>query len=292
MAGFETLLHLHSGSELFLIRTLTVGRSRADWEQVIGFFANPVVMRVDFRRKPSFLEAVARTQTRVSEAVDRQDYPFELLMEGVRFGRRLRFNPMSEVMFVLQTPQRFLQERRGQRCALADGMFAPGATGVRVDFGGLLAEKYNPGTRTTYNDIDLQAVEIGGELSGVINYRADLFRPATIARLSADLTRLLEGAAGHPEAGVGELAARLDLPRGPSRADRGWRAEPGAGLRSGTPTDGYRPPAGLPPSARPGEALMLKPAWPRSRARSWAAANRGRTTIFSSSERIRSTPSS
>ncbi len=120
---------------------------------------------------------------------------------------------MSEVMFVLQTPQRFLQERRGQTCALADGMFAPGETGVRVDFGGLLAEKFNPGTQTTLNDIDLQAVEIGGELSGVINYRTDLFRPATISRLASDLARLLEGAVERPEATVASLGERLELPR-------------------------------------------------------------------------------
>ena len=214
LAGFETLLHLYSGSELFLIRTLTVGRSRADWEQVIGFFANPVVMRVDFRGGPSFLEALARTQTRVSEAVDRQDYPFELLMQGGAIRPPSQVQP--HVRGDVRPPDAAAVspgEARPEHARSPDGMFAPGETGVRVDFGGLLAEKFNPGTQTTLNDIDLQAVEIGGELSGVINYRTDLFRPATISRLASDLARLLEGAVERPEATVASLGERLELPR-------------------------------------------------------------------------------
>jgi len=212
LGGFEALLHLMTGREKFLIRTLTVGRSRAEHEKIVGFFANPVVLRADFSDVPDFIQVLARAQESVTEAIEHQDFPFEFLMERLRFGRHLGFNPMSEVMFILQTPQRFAPERREQRCQLESGMFASGGTGIRVNFGGMLAEKFNPPTRTTLNDLDIQTVEIGGELSGVIDYRTDLFRPETIERLARNLKLLLELAAEDPHRRIDAFAERLDLP--------------------------------------------------------------------------------
>jgi amino acid adenylation domain-containing protein len=238
LAGFEALLHLTTGQELFLIRSLAVGRSRAEWEPIVGFFANPFVLQVNFTGAPTFAETVARVQRAVTEAIERQDFPFEHLMEKIRFGQRFSFNPMSEVMFILQTPQRFLMERKGQTCTLEDGMFAPGDTGVRVDFGGLLVEKFNPGTRTTLNDLDLQTVEIGGEVSGVFNYRSDLFLPATMAGMSEDFGRLLAWIVENPDRPVRSFAGQL-------------------GTRGG-----FRPKAGPPPEPRPTPPADRRPRLP------------------------------
>jgi len=210
LAASESLLHLTAGRDLFLIRSLALGRSRAEWESIVGDFANPIILRVDCGGEPDFTETIARAQRTVVAAIEHQDYPFERLMEKIRFGRKMTFNPMSEVMFILQTPQRFLPERKGQTCALKDGMYAPGDTGVRFDFGGLILEKFNPRTSTTLNDLDIQTVEIGGELSAVINYRTDLFRPATIARMAEDLKRLLCLAVENPHQPIRAFAEKLE----------------------------------------------------------------------------------
>ena len=216
LAGFEALLHLMTGRDKFLIRTLTVGRSRSEHEKIVGFFANPVVLRVDFSDDPDIIQAITRAQKSVTEAIEHQDFPFEYLREKLRVGKHLGVNPMSEVMFILLAPQRFVPERRGQKCCLESGMFAPGGTGVRVDFGGMLAEKFNPRKRSMLNDLDLQTVEIGGELSGVIYYRKDLFRPETAERLAMNLKRLLELALDNPDTKLGLFAERLCLPRLPT----------------------------------------------------------------------------
>jgi len=216
LAGFEALLGLMTGQDRFLIRTLTVGRSRAEHEKIVGFFANPVVLRVDFSDDPDIIQVITRAQKSVTEAIEHQDFPFEYMREKLRFGRHLGVNPMSEVMFILLAPQRFVPERRGQKCGLESGMFAAGTTGVRVDFGGMLAEKYNPGKRFMLNDLDLQTVEIGGELSGVIYYRKDLFRPETARRLAMNLKRLLELAVDNPDKKLKLIAEQFNLPELPA----------------------------------------------------------------------------
>ena len=211
LAASESLLHLTAGRDLFLIRSLALGRSRAEWESIVGNFANPIILRVDFGGEPDFIETIARAQRTVVAAIEHQDYPFERLMEKIRFGRKMAFNPMSEVMFILQTPQRFLPERKGQTCALQDGMYAPGDTGVRFDFGGLILEKFNPRTATTLNDLDIQTIDIGGELSAVINYRTDLFRPATVARMADDFKHFLRLAVENPNQPIRAFAEKLEM---------------------------------------------------------------------------------
>jgi len=144
LTAFFTLLHRYSRQEVISLRSLTVGRSRADFEKIIGFFANPIILRADFSRHPKFKDILNQVRQTVSKAIEHQDFPFELLMEKLRFGRDSSANPNPEVMFILQTPQRFISVRRAKNQLSQTGVFTPGKTGIRIDLGGLVVEKCNP----------------------------------------------------------------------------------------------------------------------------------------------------
>ena len=201
LTGFETLLYLYSERETFLLRTLTVGRSRADLEKIVGFFANPVVLKADFSGNPTFREAVQRVQVSVTNAIAHQDYPFELLMEKIGFSSKTGINPNPEIMFILQTPQRFVSVRRDKQNISDYGIFAPGKTGIQLNLGGFVVEKFNPHQRVTLNDLAMEMAEVGNELSGVIHYRTDLYLPQSIARLTTHFIELM-----------GHMAENFDLP--------------------------------------------------------------------------------
>ena len=244
LAAFELLLHRYSGQERFLLRTLAAGRSRAEFEPVIGFFANPIVIGADCSADPSFADLVARARATVSAAIEHQDFPFELLIERLGLGRVTRFNPNPQAMFILQMPHRLIEEQRAQSGLADRGVFAAGPTGVRLDLGGLVVEKYNPPQRATLNDLALEMVELGGELCGAFHYRSDLFRAETVARMALQYEQALVQACSAPgrPASAFEFDPPIPAPRHRSAvgiedaaasASAPVRPEPAAGPPSG-----------------------------------------------------------
>ena len=240
LAAFETLLHRHSGQPAFLLRTLTAGRSRAEFEPVIGFFANPVVLRADLTGDPGFGTLVERVRASVSGAIEHQDLPFEVLLERLGLGRVTRYNPNPRAMFILQMPHRLLEEQRAQSRLAARGVFAAGDTGVRLDLDGLIVEKHNPPQRVTLNDLALEMVELGGTLSGAFHYRTDLFREETVVGLVRHFEQVLVQAVADPRRPVSSFglepavaapaarrrraaAAREAVPAAPAAADAAGR---------------------------------------------------------------------
>jgi amino acid adenylation domain-containing protein len=207
LAGTQTLFYRYSNQSDFLIGSLAVGRSRAEFERTVGFFVNPVMLRADFSNNPTFNAVLDRVQQTVTEAIEHQDFPFSLLIEKLGPGREMNRNPLSDVLFILQTPHRFIAERKGQNSVPHFGIFAPGKAGTRVDLGGLLLEPYNPEQKVTQNDLAIEMVEAGGDLSGAIHYRTNLFRLETIERLANHYRQLLAGAVEEPQ----QLVSRLNF---------------------------------------------------------------------------------
>ena len=60
LAGFWTLLGRYSGQEDVVVGSPTAGRSRREFERLVGYFVNPVVLRGDLGGDPSFGELVTR----------------------------------------------------------------------------------------------------------------------------------------------------------------------------------------------------------------------------------------
>ena len=213
LVGFQALLYLYSRQNIFLIRTLTAGRNRPEFERVVGFYANPVIIKADFSQKLTFRQILEKTQKNVHLMIANQDFPFEYLMEKLSFGRDIQYNPNPEIMFTLQAPQKFMSVKKDQNLASPDGIFASGRTGIRLNLGGLVVEKYNPQQRVTLNDLALEMAQVGNELSGAIHYRTDLFLPQSISKLAENYQEILSFMAKNLDASVTDFMPQNGFPQ-------------------------------------------------------------------------------
>src|SRR5579864_6698867 len=185
LAAFGVLMSRHAGQPDLLVGTPIANRQRVETEDLIGLFANTLVLRCDLRGGadgPSVQALLARIRETTLAAYAHQDLPFARLVEELSPARNLALTPLFQVMFLLDnTPSSELR--------LQDVRAAP------VDIAAAAANF----------DLVLGMAAGGASLEGGIQYRRELWEPATIRRLAGHWETLLAGFAGDPAAAVGTL---------------------------------------------------------------------------------------
>jgi amino acid adenylation domain-containing protein len=198
LAAFQVLLYRYSGQERFFVGSPAAGRSRASFEGVVGYFVNPVVLRGDLSGEPTFREYLAQVRQTVLGALEHQDFPFPLVVERLQRSRDPSRSPLFDVMFVFQRPHRLEAE--------GISSFVLGEVGPRMDLGKVEVESYPLDMRIAQFDLTLTMLEAEESLQASLHYNVDLFDDSTMARLSEQFVRLLEGLVADPEAHVSKLA--------------------------------------------------------------------------------------
>ncbi len=197
LAAFELMLHYHSGQEDILVASPMVGRSQAEFERLVGFFANPVVLRANLSGNPTFRAFLGQVRQTVLAALDHQDYPTLRLVERLRPPRDLSRSPLCQTMFVLDRPHRIADA--------VDPAFATDGHGMRMNLGGLVMESIPLERRAATLDLVMLIIETPGSLSASIRFNTDLFDAATIARMADHFHMLLESVIRNPAAAIGDL---------------------------------------------------------------------------------------
>ena len=182
LAGFQALLYRYTGQDDLLIGAPIANRNRAQTEEIIGLFANTLVLRTRLEGNPSFRELLGRTKETALGAYAHQDMPFERLVEELNPERSLAHNPLFQVLFSLQNAARQPFELRGLELKQLDG------TAVTAKF-----------------DISMYLTESADRVRGRVEYNTDLFDGETIERLIGHYETLLKGAVANPELRIGEL---------------------------------------------------------------------------------------
>jgi amino acid adenylation domain-containing protein len=197
LAAFELTLYYHSGQEDILVASPMVGRSRAEFDGLVGFFANPVVLRANLSGNPTFRTLLAQTRQTVLAALEHQDYPTLRLVQRLRPPRDLSRSPLCQTMFVLDKPHRLAEQTAST--------FALGESGLQMNLGGLVMESIPLERRAATLDLVMLIIETTGSLSASLRYSADLFDPATIVRMAGHFHALLESVIRDPAAAIGDL---------------------------------------------------------------------------------------
>ncbi len=183
LAAFDVLLSRYSGQDDLVIGTPVAGRNRSEFERLVGFFINTVVLRTDLSGNPTFRELVGRVREVSLGAYAHQDLPFEKIVEELHPQRDLSHTPVFQVMFSLQnTP--------------ADAPAFPELT--------IRAMEVDSGTSKFDLTLDLQEASTG--LLGWFEYSIDLFTADYIARLTGHFVMLLEAIAQNPDQKIGALS--------------------------------------------------------------------------------------
>jgi amino acid adenylation domain-containing protein len=182
-AGLSALLARHTGQSEVVFGAAIAHRDRPEFEDLLGFFVNTVVLRTDLSGDPDFGELLARVQETALQAQENQDLPIERLADLAGPDRNLSRPPLVNVVLsFLNTPADPL---RIPGSAVSEFVFDPGVVKFELDF---------------------MVFEADGELVVDVDYRQDLFERATVERLLLHLERILAGAAADPARPVAALA--------------------------------------------------------------------------------------
>ncbi|MEU9609110.1 amino acid adenylation domain-containing protein [Streptomyces sp. NPDC048057] len=168
------LTRVGAGSDI-LLGSAIAGRTDTATEDLVGFFVNTQVLRVDTSGDPAFGELVDRTRHAALAAYDNQDLPFEQLVEALNPERSPGRHPLFQVMMVLQNAPRTELSLPGVR--ISGEPLDVGA--VNFDLGFNLAERTPAAGRPA-------------GVAGMVEYRSDLFDRITVERIVARLQRLLQ----------------------------------------------------------------------------------------------------
>ena len=198
-AAYATLLHRYSGRDDLLIGSPFGCRDRAGLDSLVGYIANPVVLRADLQGDPTFTSLLGRVKETVLGALAHQDYPFMLLVERLRPARDLSHTPLFQVSFAWEQPRRFHD--------------SPGGTGAAPGRGALDLMTIHIGQGGAPLDLMMQVADTDGQFICELQYNTDLFDDATVERMAGHFATLLGGIVTDPGRRLSELPLLTETER-------------------------------------------------------------------------------
>ncbi|MFY0567872.1 MupA/Atu3671 family FMN-dependent luciferase-like monooxygenase [Archangium lansingense] len=190
MAAYQVLLSRYSGQEDFAVGTAVAGRSRPEFESLVGCFINSLPLRAELSGDPSFVELLGRARRTALAAFAHQEAPFEKLVDALHVSRDLGHTPIFQTLLVLHN--------------------VPMPT---VQLAGLTLSGMELHAGAAKLDLALELRETADGLWGGLEYNTDLFDAETIARMGGHFVRLLEGIAAAPEHRLSSLTLLSEAER-------------------------------------------------------------------------------
>ncbi|MFD3514399.1 amino acid adenylation domain-containing protein [Streptomyces sp. NPDC058657] len=194
-AALATLLAKLSGTEDIPIGTPIAGRTDEALEDLVGFFANTLVLRTEVRAEMSFAALLDRVRETDLTAYAHQDVPFERLVDVLNPARSMARHPLFQTMLTFDN----VAARGTAEAAGAAGMPELAASGQGVGTGVARFDlMFRLGERPPADGAPTG-------IAGVLEYAGDLFDRSTARALADRLVAVLTAAAARPHAPVGSL---------------------------------------------------------------------------------------
>ncbi|MGH9763222.1 MAG: condensation domain-containing protein, partial [Blastocatellia bacterium] len=195
LAAFQVLIYRYTGREDIAVGSPTANRNRGQVEDVVGCFANSLVLRTSLAGNRTFRELLQRVKSVALDAYTHQDVPFEKLVEAIDPERDLSQNALFQVLFALQNVP-----------------IEP------ITLPGLELQPVNISGHTARFDLALWLIEspagpgpVG--LGGSIEYRTDLFDAETIVALIERFQVVTESIASDPDQKIASLPLLTEAER-------------------------------------------------------------------------------
>ncbi|MFD7511377.1 condensation domain-containing protein, partial [Streptomyces sp. NPDC059853] len=182
LASFQTLVARHAGREDIVLGSPVAGRGLPQLNELVGFFADSLVIRTDLSDDPSFRSLVGRSRAGVLDALGRSRVPFDVAVQRLRPERSLSHTPVVQVVFALHEEE--------------PEVSLPGGVEVR---------RTMVPTDTAKFDLTWSVYRGAGGLRLEVEYATDLFDAADVATLVGHWRTLLDHAVREPDLPVSRL---------------------------------------------------------------------------------------
>lgn len=177
LLAFNLLLSRYAQTQDILISSPVANRRNRQTSELIGFFLNTLVLRLDQSGNPTFIKALERAKKVVSGALENQDLPTDAIVNEIKPERVEGRHPLFQTMFVFQREDE-------------------GAPKLQLD--GCITKPVFIETCTSKFDLSLFVAESGSEMETIVEYRTDIFKPSTIQRFLKHYQTLLESIVENP----------------------------------------------------------------------------------------------
>ncbi len=189
LAGFQALLHRHTGQEDLRVGVPVANRHRTQTEGLIGFLVNTQVLRSRVHGRLTLAQLLDQVRDVALEAQAHQDLPFDQLVDALQPERSLGYNPLFQVMFnhLIEAPSAL--ER---------------LPGITVTSHPLHAS-------SAQFELTLDTTEQpDGRVQATLTYARELFEPERIERMAGHYLQLLEALAHAPQHAIGDVELLSD----------------------------------------------------------------------------------
>ncbi|WP_057921655.1 non-ribosomal peptide synthetase [Lysobacter capsici] len=183
LAAWNVLLARMSGQRDLVVGMPVAHRPRTELEGLIGFFVDTLPVRLRLDEGIDAGRLVRAVHEELLACFERQEVPFDRIVDAVRPQRALGHGPLFQTLVSLNN--------------------TPSAT---LQLGRLRIEDFPLEQQTASHDLVLNLSETADGLVGSLTYDADLYRHGSVERWADYLQRLLLEMARDPAAPVDMLA--------------------------------------------------------------------------------------
>ncbi len=195
LAVLKLLLYKYTGQRDLSVGSPIANRSQKELEDLIGFFANTIVLRSKLEEGMPFTKLLDQVKQTSLEAYSHQDTPFAKVVDAIVDDRDMSRTPLFQVMFMLQN---FLDENTSKK---VDQEKSREVEIESMDSDIQLSDSY----QAAKFDLTFSAVEWKGKIKLTINYCTDLFKSETIDRIGKHFIQLVDAIIRQPETPIYQL---------------------------------------------------------------------------------------
>lgn len=184
LAGYNAFLYKLTNQDKIILGTTVAGRNHPDLENLIGIFINTIAFKTTIQPEQTFVSLVEQTHQHLLEDIQHQDLPFELLLQNMDIKRTPSITPLFQSRFVFDEFESKDKKSRKGELKFKETAFE---------------------WKSAKFDLSTYIFKEKNRLSGIIEYRADLFKKQTIQQFIKQFITTLENSIMNPHAHLNEL---------------------------------------------------------------------------------------
>jgi amino acid adenylation domain-containing protein len=185
LAVLKALLYRYTATTDITVGTVETGRIHPDLEDQVGFYMNLLALRTRFSPAAPFTELMQQVKTTVQEALQHQQYPFDLLLDDLQLKTDTGHFPLFDIVLSLQYKE--------------DGGNAETMHGITVS-------GYNVEKKATIYDLILDITATQEQLFIDFTYNTDIFRKESITLMGERYLLLLNNILTQPLISLSDIS--------------------------------------------------------------------------------------